>query len=188
MRKSCADWQAYDSSLSDGDYMIGTPAFEVYCHGMDTYESKEYLNLKEETNFGTFPPGGYSTGTLLTTKYAKIRINPFSLEIDEKDKTFATSTGKILQYNWPWTYNRTWESLSWGNTLSCGKKSYGMVDLTGTSFHISDFENKIIPTTYSRSPVFEEAGKRISFSAYGECGGIASSGLVLTHDSSINSM
>jgi hypothetical protein len=74
-------------------YAAADPAkpWMAYCHG-----GLEYLTAQSATsNYGQYTASNKSPGTNVRTTYARLRIDPMTLQLDICDRTFATSTGML---------------------------------------------------------------------------------------------
>lgn len=141
--QSCADLYGQTTTpFFEGEYTVfagGDPTkpFPIYCTNADG-TLKDYLSL---ANVGdTF---NYSIiaheGQQLVVHYTKVRINPYTLELDKSDRAFATAVGQVPE-NIPSEIN----DPDFGVAVGCGNDLQNLtfaqanVDLNGTAFALDD--------------------------------------------------
>ena len=138
--ESCQDILDANPSATDGDYTIfpNGQTFTVFCFDM-AGTPREYLTLSNtggNFNYSQYTGGGAVPGTSVRTNYAKLRLNPATLQVDIGDKTFSSSTGG------PLTHGITFTSMPYGVAQACisGYNPAGTanIDLTGTPFQVAD--------------------------------------------------
>ncbi|AKF85975.1 hypothetical protein MFUL124B02_19670 [Myxococcus fulvus 124B02] len=171
--ESCLDIQQARPSAPDGEYtlyVMGNPEWpwRVYCHGM-TGAPKEYLPLQERTlfsNFSQYTAGDASPGTNVRTRYSKLRINPYTREVDTSDTTFATSTGQLAHAGLPVT------SMPFATAMSCdwGDTGRANIDLRGTPFRVAPEAFVVSGWEQVGSQVYSFADQVVSLKGGGYCG------------------
>ncbi|MCY0995857.1 Vps62-related protein [Myxococcus sp. MISCRS1] len=171
--ESCLDIQQARPSAPDGEYtlyVLGDPAWpwRVYCHGM-TGVPKEYLPLQERTlfsNFSQYTAGVASPGTTVRSRYSRLRINPYTLEVDTSDTTFATSTGELAHAGLPVT------SMPFATAMSCDWADSGRanIDLRGTPFRVAPEAFAVTGWGQVGSQVYSFADQVVSLKGGGYCG------------------
>ena len=89
----------------DGD--LSRPAMLLHCHNVLSSRPTEYVSLPERGNYSFFPRGGTATvdlpdehrhAGLVATRFAKLRLCPWTLLAKTDDVTFATTDGGPLRY------------------------------------------------------------------------------------------
>ncbi|XP_076172003.1 A disintegrin and metalloproteinase with thrombospondin motifs 9 isoform X2 [Ptiloglossa arizonensis] len=115
---SCLEAKKYFKTTRDSEYIliVGGRSMSIYCHGMSTYEPKEYLTLpagyrenyaeiydKRLINPQTCPYNGQRNdscncatdgGTISgKTTFRRVRLDPVKLSILENDYTFSWTKG-----------------------------------------------------------------------------------------------
>mmetsp|Transcript_30983 Transcript_30983/g.81101 ORF Transcript_30983/g.81101 Transcript_30983/m.81101 type:complete len:520 (+) Transcript_30983:49-1608(+) len=143
---TCQEVLYEDPTARDGEYLLHCPeagvTLSVWCHGMGTESPREYLSLPFEGNYAEYLCGPrckerHPTSSTVTTVYAKVRLNPCSLEVDVQDRTFASSTGSITHGD------DKIETVPFGVAASCedagGAMTHpgkSMIDLGGTALMV----------------------------------------------------
>ena len=104
-----------ETEQADGEYPIyrdgdrSRPAMLLYCHNVLSSRPTEYVSLPERGNYSFFPHGGTATvdlpadhphAGLVATRFAKLRLCPWTLLAKTDDVTFATTDGGPLRYNY----------------------------------------------------------------------------------------
>lgn len=97
----------------DGEYPIyrngerGRPPMLLHCHNVLSSFPTEYVDLPERGNYSYFPRGGTATVDLpadhphaghVATRFAKLRVCPWTLLAKTDDVTFATTDGGPLSF------------------------------------------------------------------------------------------
>jgi len=175
---SCLEIIENGLSKGDGNYTIdpdgfgGNPSFEVYCSEMQSESPKEYLNLihtDDQSNYSFY--GGYvwNNDQMKTyTRFKKIRINPFTLQVITDDLKFAEVESlddggiKLLKYG------QADCCLSVNN--DCGTAN---VNLKGTLFRLIN-EPQIVCTGFGHSDgttTFLSDMQEVNLTGGGYCGG-----------------
>ncbi len=138
---SCADVAAHVTLANDATVTLyvggdASKPWTATCHG-----GLEYVTPGNATaNFGQYTAGAKSPGTNVRTTYARLRIDPASLQIDICDQTFATSTGSLM-HDPASNGNDPVTSMPVGVAMDCrGSGSHtgvGAIDVTGLPFVIT---------------------------------------------------
>lgn len=95
---NCLAIKAANPGAGDGHYIIAPAGkvFVVYCHDMAGVP-REYLTLANTGGSFNYSFWGGETsnpqGGTVSTEYAKIRLDPFTLLVEIGDQTFASSVG-----------------------------------------------------------------------------------------------
>ncbi len=132
---TCATLAYQEPSAPNGDYTLDVQGVSttIYCADMSTSPS-EYLDLPAgtSTNFSQLGShwGGGSTGAISTT-YTKVRFYPSTLQIENADTQFASSSGSNGENGA--------DAVAWGIAAGCdagvpGTYASFEVDLEGTPF------------------------------------------------------
>ncbi len=114
-----------------------TKPWTAYCH-----TGVEYLSAANPTtNYGQYTAGNKSPGTNVRTTYARMRIDPMTLQIDVCDRVFTTSTGSLSHdpaFNDP---DIPVSSMPLGAAMDCGgngsQNGVAAIDLSGTPFVVT---------------------------------------------------
>ena len=91
-------YEAIGRTMADVIHPAGGQRFTVYCPDMAIPAAgKDYLEVRSGrgVNSGQYAAGGAASGTTVTTKYTKVRLDPANLRVDMGDQSFATSTGSL---------------------------------------------------------------------------------------------
>lgn len=169
---SCAELREIDLAAQDGVYTIAPNGnvFEVYCAGMNE-EPLEYLELHHTGgtyNYSSFAPGGEATGEGVLTGFTKVRIDPFTLELDTGDFTFAASEGTIV------SGGQVLSRIPFGEAHSCSAEqaAYGKgnIDLRGTPFAIAADQFITVGVEASGGAQYSAYGQVVDLGANGLCG------------------
>lgn len=141
--QSCADLYGQTTTpFFEGEYTVfagGDPdkPFSVYCTNTDG-TPKDYLslvNVGELYNYSVIAHEGQQ----LVVHYTKVRINPYTLELDKSDRAFATAVGEVPE-NIPSEIN----DPDFGVAVGCGNDLQNLtfaqanIDLTGTAFVLDE--------------------------------------------------
>jgi uncharacterized protein YraI len=192
--QSCGEIRQARPDAADGYYTlyvggdIGKP-YEVYCLGMGQTPA-EYLPLPNSgeggtSNFTHFKVGGATRGTDQYEYFRLIRINPFTLEVDQTDHTFSTMVG-LYEYKPPYRDNHTWRRMNYAEVRSCigsrDSSSRANVDLRGTRFAV---DPTIVAVPNGHLPgggaSFSSDRKVVNMQGGGFCGGYTLRGLRLIY-------
>ncbi|RJS25664.1 hypothetical protein DRW03_04045 [Corallococcus sp. H22C18031201] len=171
---SCAERHAADPAQPDGDsvlYVGSDPQkrWTAYCVDM-AGTPKEYLTLQNTTNanFSQYTAGGASPGTNLRTSFAKVRIDPVTLQIDPGDRTFATSTGSVAHSQ------TTIASLPYGAAMDCltsgSTAGVANLDFTGLPFVAAPDQFAVNGFQSNGTTTYGGGGRTVDLTGGGYCG------------------
>ena len=131
---TCAALKALAPAAEDGAhtlYVDGDPArpWPAHCHDM-AGAPRDYRTLPRQG--GDLNVGRYAAfGAVTTTRYAKVRIDPLTWDIDTRDVTFALSSGNAYIGNTKVT------QAAYGAAMTCGYIfTTATIDLRDTPFHV----------------------------------------------------
>ena len=101
------------------------------------HQPRTYISLQHE-NTATFPPGGTVTGSLVSTSFHKVRLDPQTSKIYCPDFRFTTSTGSAVVVGGNGTLRSDVTHAMYGFAQnSCGTAdATAVVDLRGTPFSV----------------------------------------------------
>ncbi len=181
---SCKDIQLATAATADQEYTLyvggdETKPWRGFCKGMSTATPSEYLTLTTPNeNTGQYKNGGASSGTMVTTTYQKVRIDPVTLALDAADQSFATSTGQLMHSN----SNMMVTAMPLGVAMSCIRSgdtsARARINLIGTKFKVisqfaaGGFDAGIV----TDNVVFTAAQQNVAIKGGGFCGWFAAAG------------
>jgi hypothetical protein len=163
--ETCQAVHDADATAPDGEYTLylkgdAAKPWLAWCHDM-AGTPREYLSLKSDTNYSQYTAGGAVSGQSVRTSYAKVRLDPVTLQVSVADQTFAQSSGALNHGGTPVT------SMPYGVAMSCDRRASGVasLDLSGTPFAVAPNEfalgsSSVGSTTYGveRSKVYLTGG------------------------------
>ncbi|XP_067682698.1 A disintegrin and metalloproteinase with thrombospondin motifs 9-like [Haliotis asinina] len=132
----------------DGEYWIYPSIFKgyrvrIYCHNMNSDTPTEYVTLPA-LNVGFYPNAREPAcdGNVVplhfnkygVSTYSKIRVDIQTMNVDVRDKTFATSTNRINQYG---RAIDCYASHVGNKRNSCGPKGTFRIDTRGTGLLVN---------------------------------------------------
>lgn len=174
--QSCEDIKLAQPAAGDGEYMLfllGDPGmpWKAYCHDM-AGTPREYLPLRETgqtSNYSQYTAGGASPGTSVRTVYFKLRIHPFTQEVDTSDRTFATSTGQLLHVG---AVNSPITAMPYGTAMSCdyGDSGRANIDLRGTPFKVAPGFFEVAGWGQHGAQAYSFVDQVVSLTGGGYCG------------------
>lgn len=169
---TCAEFKQKYPAAGDGRYTLRlghdvNKPWAVYCHNMASAPA-EYLPLEQvgdAVNFSQYTAKA-SQGTSVRTRYAKVRIDPVTLNINISDQTFTTSTGQLNHGS------QTVTSMPFGVAMSCDNSASGLgnIDLTGTPFAVASNEFVQGGNNGAGSSTYSSGGQVVSLTGGGFCG------------------
>jgi len=173
---SCADVAAH-TTLADNATVtlyVGGAANKPWtatCHG-----GVEYLTPANATaNFSQYTASTKSPGTNVRTTYARLRIDPATLQLDICDQTFTTSTGS-LEHDPADNGNLLVTSMPLGVAMDCGGSGShtgaAAIDVTGMPFAIG---GNWTPTGNGSNGMANKSpnGRSVAITGGGDCGWMA---------------
>ena len=160
--RSCAEIRAARPDAGDDFYLLYfqgdvNKPFNVYCRGMASAPA-EYLPLAHygvggRSNYNLFKVGGATEGQDQYEYFAGIRLDPFTLEVDAADFSYAEKVG-YHSFRPGYEGNRVRRS-NFGEARSCvardDRSGRANVDLRGTPFALD-------ATTVAKLGGWESAG------------------------------
>jgi hypothetical protein len=161
---TCAALAYQRPGLSDGDYTLDVQgvATSLYCADMSTSPA-EYLDLPAGTSTNYSQLGShwaYSGTGAISTSYTKVRFLPASLQIENANTTFATSTGSNGENGA--------SAVAWGIAAACGGSNASFeVNLEGTRFSFTYGMNGFgaAGSNYNGAPMVADDATNQAFSA-----------------------
>ncbi|MBX3231797.1 MAG: hypothetical protein KIT84_44300 [Labilithrix sp.] len=139
--RTCAELAVEEPTARDGSHTlhgVDGRAWTAYCADMQSATPREYLTVGggDGRNYAqaTASAGtGEWGGTNVVTRYERVRVDPKTFYVDESDRRFATSTGKL---------NFGLTELDYGNAVDCGYSfsdtGRANVDLRATPFAVTE--------------------------------------------------
>jgi len=192
--RSCAEIRDARPGAADDAYTLYVDGdinkpFVVFCYGM-AGNPAEYLPLPNSgvggnANYSHFVVGGATRGTDQYEYFHLVRLNPFTLEIDRSDRTFATMVGRY-EYKPEYEDTHDWRRMNYGEARSCirsrDSSSRANIDLSGTPFalHAAAVAE---PTGFlpAGQASFSSGRQVVDVQAGGFCGGMQLKPLILTY-------
>ncbi|AKF85986.1 hypothetical protein MFUL124B02_19740 [Myxococcus fulvus 124B02] len=172
--RSCEELKLARPSAEDGEYTLyifGDPAmpWTAWCHDMAGTPA-EYLPLREvglSANYSQYTAGGASPGTSVRTAYQRLRINPFTLEVDTSDRTFASSTGELRHSG-----GASVTAMPYATAMSCdyGDTGRARIDLRGTPFKVAPEYFQVLGWGQHGAQVYGFADQLVTVTGGGYCG------------------
>jgi hypothetical protein len=127
---SCETLAYQQPGLADGDFTLDVAgvATTIYCADMSNSPA-DYLDLAAGSSVNFSQLGGnwaYTRTGAVSTSYSKVRFYPDTLQVENGDTTFATSTGSNGEHGA--------NAVGWGVASACSQAASFEVDLEGTPF------------------------------------------------------
>ncbi|MBL0692842.1 GON domain-containing protein [Comamonas sp. JC664] len=169
---TCKQLKNLNPSLGDGEYILylnnnAALPWRAWCHGMAGTPT-EYLTLSQAatTNFSQYTAGGASPGTDVFTYYAKVRIDPVTLQVNTSDQTFSTSWGQLI--HGPTTVT----SMPYASAMSCDWEPVGKanIDLRGTPFAVAPDQFRVMGWNAVGETYASPDGRWVDLIGGGYCG------------------
>ena len=174
--RTCQEIRDQDPNALDGTYTLHldglkSAPYTVHCRNM-VRAPMEYLplaNIGEEQNYSRFAAGGARGGTDVVTRFAMIRFDPLTLQVDTSDLTFTNSSGSIR-----WGHNVI-NQMPYGEAASCinnyDASGTANIDLRGTPFGVdSSSEFKVSGYLPNGSTSFNFQAQVVHLTGGGYCG------------------
>ncbi|HLO04797.1 MAG TPA: GON domain-containing protein [Symbiobacteriaceae bacterium] len=193
--QSCAEVRLQNPAAADGPYTLALQSHtaQIYCADM-AGTPKEYISLAHtggSYNY-SFSPGAHVVyytrnyliyGTDANTSYLKIRLDPVTLVVDQKDVTFANlvsigSNGYDPQNP---SFKPTPRTADYANASDCynmySNHGRANVDLTGTDFAIDDSVSFAVGGWAQNGSISMDANRQVvNMTGGGWCGGAGPTG------------
>jgi hypothetical protein len=172
---TCAGVRAFSPNAADGDYplYIGGDRNKMWianCVDMTTSPTT-FLIVNPQNNQGMYKAGGGSPGTDVITNYARLAVSPGpgdKLFINAGNQRFAANNGASLKHSND--ASKVVTTMPIAVAMSCsGTKGTAMIDLTGTSFQVTQMFG-IGGNQGSGSIVVNPTSTSIALSGNGSCG------------------
>jgi hypothetical protein len=179
---ACAMIRGQSEGAQDGEYTLylnGDPALpmQIYCHDMANNPT-EYLTLPNSGGGSNYALIAHPEGAL-TTHYQKLRLDPATLTVDTRDRTFATLHEAAPGYNVlgpDAAADYVVVASDYGRAEGCNRgnpdapRGSANIDLSGVPFIVSEavtftvdggaIQNPIIDISADRKIVNLEVGGR----------------------------
>jgi hypothetical protein len=161
---TCATLAYQEPGAPNGNYSLDVQGVStaIYCANMSSSPS-EYLDLPAgtSTNFSQLGSnwGGGSTGAISTT-YTRVRFYPSTLQIENADTQFASSTGSNGENGA--------HAVAWGIAAACsGTNASFEVNLEGTAFDFAFGINGFgaAGSSYDGAPIVADDSTNQAFGA-----------------------
>ena len=142
----CDEIKANDPQAQDGSFTLfaqGDPSkpWSAYCSFADPVSTYLPLVNTNNANFSQYTAGGGIGGTNVRTAFQRVRIDPKKLLVNEGDRRFSISVGRLSDGT---------SAMNYGAAADCfntnSSRGIGNVDLTGTPFAVAP--NAFVLTGY----------------------------------------
>lgn len=174
---TCAELHAAVPDAPDGAYTLyvggeASKPWSAWCQDMRALP-QEYLSL--DTRAGSANYAQYASENSgnagVRTVYARIRVDPATLQVDVSDQRFATSTGRLDSSGTEVT------SMPYGVAMSCayGVVGRGNIDLSGTAFRVAADAFVVGGYSASGEVAYSADSRSVDLQGGGYCGWIAPS-------------
>lgn len=193
--ESCAEVKALNPAAGDGQYTLalGGQTANVYCADMAGTPA-EYISLAVTggtNNYAMFEGDHVDhryryyliRGTDAITHYNKVRIDPTTLVVDQRDLRFAVITSEgVNGYDWsnP-SFKPVPKTMPYGTAGDCynmgSARGTGNVNLTGTDFALADTTQFAVDGWAANGSINIDAGRQVvNLVGGGWCGGAGPTG------------